>query len=82
MKPPIMPSTPARETPELWDKYWDDYHIYELWERDQKQKLYRKNYYAEKTRQRQIVKMKELIDKYYDEAKEYFDYIEEAINET
>lgn len=69
MKQPKMPSTPAIETPELWDAYWDQIKRYEKYLENVKYAEYRSNYYKKRTEQRQIAKMHELMDKYPKDAK-------------
>ena len=69
MKQPIMPSTPASETPELWDIFWEQNRLYEKHLENVKYTDYRRAYYKKRTEQRQIAKMHELMDKYSNEAK-------------
>ena len=71
MKRPTAPQTNASETPELWLTYWQRLEKYEEYERNQSRKEYRRLYYLERTKQRQIHKMYQLINKYPNEAKKH-----------
>lgn len=71
MKQPIMPSTPASETPELWDIFWEQNRLYEKHLENVKYADYRRAYYKKRTEQRQIAKMKVLMEKYPAEAKAF-----------
>ncbi len=68
MQEPTMPTTDAAESPELWEQYWNDLNLYELWHKNEKAIAYRKGYYLKKTEKRQIEKMKQLMEKYPDDA--------------
>lgn len=73
MRPPIMPTTRAEDDPDAWDKFWADQKTFELWRRNELNREYRQKYYAQKTKERQIAKMKNLMYKYPDFARQFYE---------
>ena len=71
-----MPKVTPEEAPDEWREYWRQIELYEAWEKNEKNRLYRKRYYAEKTKQRQIAKMKELMKRYTHEARKYMEILD------
>ena len=71
MKLPIPPTIPASIDPAPWDIYWAEVKRFEKHKENAKYSNYRKQYYAKKTEQRQIAKLKELVAKYPDHARQF-----------
>lgn len=68
---PTMPTTRAIDDPDSWDHYWSERQRYETHLKNKERAPYRQAYYAKRTEQRQIEKMKELMVKYPTEARDF-----------
>ena len=70
-----MPEKTAEQDPEAWRRYWDRTANLPAYVPTQSRKDYIKNYhkeyYGKKTEARQLRKLRELMDKYPEQARQY-----------